>query len=87
MRMQLPGGGGFWSPLERSPDDVLRDVVEGKVSIAAAEQEYAMVIVCRTRAEDVIGLPCDYRVDRAATAALRKRLAVTSEPMLSMGLE
>ena len=87
VRMQLPGGGGFWSPLERSPDDVLRDVVEGKVSIAAAEQEYAVVIVCRTRAEDLIGLPGDYKVDRAATAALRKRLAVTSEPMLSMGLE
>ena len=57
------------------------------MSIAAAEQEYAVVIVCRTRAEDLIGLPGDYKVDRAATAALRKRLAVTSEPMLSMGLE
>lgn len=73
VRMQLPGGGGFWSPLERCADAVLRDVVEGKVSIAAAEREYGVVIACRAAADDLIRLPGDYEIDRAATAALRGR--------------
>jgi N-methylhydantoinase B len=83
VRMLLPGGGGFWPPLERCPDAVLRDVVEGKVSIAAAEREYGTVIVCRTPAEDAICLPGDYEIDRAATAALRERLLVIATPTLS----
>ncbi|MEX2270018.1 MAG: hydantoinase B/oxoprolinase family protein [Vicinamibacterales bacterium] len=80
VRMQLPGGGGFWPPFERCPDAVLRDVVEGKVSIAAAEREYGLVIVCSTPAEDAIRLPGDYEIDRAATVALRERLAAVLAP-------
>jgi N-methylhydantoinase B len=83
VRMKLPGGGGFWSPLERKLDDVMRDVVEGKVSIGAAEQDYGVVIVCRTPPEDLIGLPGDYEIDRPATAALRERLAGKSDSVLT----
>jgi N-methylhydantoinase B len=80
VQMRLPGGGGFWSPLERDPLDVLRDVVDGKVSIAAAAQEYGVVILCHTPVEDLIRPPDDYEVDRAATAALRQRMAESPEP-------
>jgi N-methylhydantoinase B len=83
VHMKLPGGGGFWSPLERKLDDVMRDVVEGKVSIAAAEQDYGVVIVCRTPPEDLIGLPGDYEIDRPATAALRERLAGKRDSVLT----
>jgi N-methylhydantoinase B len=87
VRMRLPGGGGFWSPLERNPDDVLRDVVEGKVSIGAAEVEYGVIVTCRASNDDVIRLPGDYELDRAATAALRARMLAQREPALSAAIE
>ncbi len=63
--LELPGGGGFGPPLERDPEQVLRDLQQGYVSIDAAEAEYGVAI---DRAS--------MTVDEAATAALRKgRLA------------
>lgn len=38
------GGGGFGDPFERDPAAVLHDVVNEKVSIAAAREEYGVVI-------------------------------------------
>ena len=52
------GGGGYGNPLERTPEAVLEDVLDGKVSAAAAEREYGVVIV-------------GSEVDRAATERLR----------------
>lgn len=39
-----PGGGGFGNPLERDPENVLRDVLEGKVSAKRAELDYGVAI-------------------------------------------
>ena len=39
-----PGGGGLYSPLSRSPESVLEDVLEGFVSEAAAESIYGVKI-------------------------------------------
>jgi N-methylhydantoinase B len=36
------GSGGYGSPHERSPEDVLRDVHEGKVSLQTAREEYGL---------------------------------------------
>lgn len=83
--MKLPGGGGFWPPLERDPHAALRDVVEGKVSIEAAEREYGVVIRCNKPPEDLIALPEDYDLDRAATSALRERLMAEIEQAVSAG--
>ena len=80
--MELPGGGGFGSPLERDPRAVLRDVVEGKVSIEAAEREYGVMIRCNKPPEDRIALPENYELDRAETVALRERLMAAREPTL-----
>jgi N-methylhydantoinase B len=52
------GGGGYGPPAERDPERVLRDVLEGKVSVARARDEYRVVIERRV-------------VDTAATAELR----------------
>jgi N-methylhydantoinase B len=52
------GGGGYGPPEEREPQRVLRDVREGKVSLARAREIYKVAIV-------------DGRVDEAATAELR----------------
>ena len=42
--LRLPGGGGFYSPLERDPVHVLEDVKQGYVSVNAAHEKYGVVI-------------------------------------------
>ena len=61
--LRLPGGGGFYSPLERPPQQVLEDVRQGRVSLASAKQDYGVVID-----------PDRWTVDKAATETLRKEL-------------
>lgn len=51
--LQLPGGGGFYSPAARDPEAVARDVAEGLVSQAAALREYG---VRATRSGRIMGL-------------------------------
>ena len=41
---RLPGGGEFYSPLERDPGHVLEDVKQGYVSLKCAEEKYGVVI-------------------------------------------
>ena len=40
----VSGGGGYGDPLNRKPEAVLRDLVEGKVSINAAANDYGVII-------------------------------------------
>jgi N-methylhydantoinase B len=56
--LRTSGGGGWGNPLERDPAAVLRDVVEGLLSVAAAERDYGVVIA-------------DGRLDADATARRR----------------
>jgi N-methylhydantoinase B len=42
--IRTPGGGGFGNPCERDPQLVLRDVLNGFVSIIAANQEYGVAV-------------------------------------------
>jgi N-methylhydantoinase B len=42
--IRTPGGGGHGDPFERDPQLVLRDVLDGLVSVEGAEQEYAVKI-------------------------------------------
>ena len=51
--LRLPGGGGFYSPLERDPELVRQDVRDGYVSVEAARAEYGVVL----DAEDEIDWP------------------------------
>ena len=66
VRVVTTGGGGWGDPLEREPDPVLRDVIQGKVSQHAARAEYGVVLLDG-------GDGADLRVDEAASAALRAR--------------
>ena len=75
--LSLPGGGGYYPPLERDPDAVLQDVVEGHVSIEAAERDYGVVIRRLKDVERLIHLPEDYELDLAATRRLRDERART----------
>ncbi|HML31043.1 MAG TPA: hydantoinase B/oxoprolinase family protein, partial [Hyphomicrobium sp.] len=63
------GGGGLGDPLRRDPDAVLKDVVEGYVSIARAKKDYGVVVV------EVDADLCEYRLDSQATLAERARIA------------
>jgi N-methylhydantoinase B len=60
LRIVTPGGGGWGSPLDRPPHEVLADVHDGFVSPASAFEDYAVVL--DETAE---------HVDEAATAAER----------------
>ncbi|MCX8118590.1 MAG: hydantoinase B/oxoprolinase family protein [Desulfobacterota bacterium] len=57
------GGGGFGSPLERDPEAVARDVLEGYVSPEKAREDYGVVLD-----------PDSLRVDEEKTQKLRESL-------------
>lgn len=62
------GGGGLGDPLSRQPAAVLEDVIDEYVSVARAARDYGVMI-------DVVDPDLDdYRVDEAATAALRSEI-------------
>ena len=42
--IDAPGGGGYGDPLERDPEMVLSDVVEGYVSIEGARNDYRVAV-------------------------------------------
>ena len=64
IRVITPGAGGYGNPLRRPAEAVLRDVMEKKVSVQAAETVYGVVI----HAQGV-----NYIIDEQATQALRTR--------------
>jgi len=67
--VQTPGGGGYGDPTERDPQTVLEDVVDGKVSVDAAREEYGVVVD-----EEVPA------VDEAATRRCRENLRDDTGP-------
>ena len=58
----MAGGGGYGNPLKRTPELVLKDVIEEKVTIAGAREDYGVVII--KKAEEFI-------IDSIATKKLR----------------
>jgi N-methylhydantoinase B len=50
--VQTPGGGGYGDPTERPPERVLEDVVNEKVSVEAAREEYGVAVDLETRTVD-----------------------------------
>lgn len=60
------GGGGLGDPLERSPEAVLEDVIDGYVSIERAEKDYGVVIREIDRDLDL------YEIDMEATGKARE---------------
>lgn len=66
--LRLPGGGGFYSPLERDPARVLDDVKQGYVSLVSAKENYGVVID-----EDILS------IDEQATQKQRALLKQSGE--------
>jgi N-methylhydantoinase B len=81
VRVVTTGGGGWGDPLTRELPLVLRDVTEGRVSIAAAATDYGVIFTAASTADGPV-------VDEAATIA--KRAALTAArpgalPMIDRG--
>jgi N-methylhydantoinase B len=69
---QHGGGGGFGLALQRDPEAVCEDVLDEKVSLAAARETYGVVFTGSVEEYDL-------KVDVAATQALRKKLRTSAE--------
>jgi len=61
------GGGGFENPLERDPNLVREDVIDGYVSVKGAKEDYGVVIDFQT-----------FSIDFEATKSLRQKMGVSS---------
>jgi len=72
MRLNPAGGGGYGLPLERDPERVLADVVNGYVSLEAARDIYGVVIYFNGEPDSLVRLPTHYVLDLLATEQLRK---------------
>ncbi len=73
VHLNPPGGGGYGDPFARDPEAVLADVVNGYVSIEAAERDYGVSIRYLGAANALVRLPEAYELDGPATSALRAR--------------
>jgi N-methylhydantoinase B len=62
------GGGGFGDPLERDPEAVKDDVIDGYVSVERARKDYGVIV------REVDPELDEYEVDRAATEREREHI-------------
>ena len=72
VQLNLPGGGGYGDPFQRSTDLVCNDVINGYVSLEAAEREYGVVISYRGSQDQLVRPPHLYIIDETATTARRE---------------
>ena len=80
VQLNLPGGGGYGNPLQRSLKLVLNDVVNGYISLEAAEKEYGVIVRYLGEPDQIVRLPNLYIIDEEATASLRTTLRNTGNP-------
>jgi len=70
------GGGGFGDPLERDPELVLEDVIDGYVSIERAKKDYGVVI------KEIDPELCLYEIDWEATEKEREYIRANRKSWL-----
>ena len=71
VHVNLPGGGGYGDPFERDPKKILWDVIEGYVTVEAAEKKYGVAVAYRGDADAMVKLPKDWFIDSVRTNELR----------------
>ncbi len=72
VRLSFPGGGGQGPAHERPAETVLRDVVEGYVSLEAAAELYGVAIEYVGADVALVRPPSAYRIDEQRTRQLRE---------------
>lgn len=65
--IRTAGGGGWGDPLEREPQRVLQDVMEGFVSLEAAREDYGVVLKMGSKPEE-------WEIDKKATLHRRSEM-------------
>jgi N-methylhydantoinase B len=63
--VQTAGGGGYGNPLEREPELVRRDVIDGLISVEAAEKDYGIVL-------ELKGMSIDWQATSSLRESMRK---------------
>jgi N-methylhydantoinase B len=71
VQLNLPGGGGYGDPFRRPPELVLKDVINGYVSLEAADREYGVIIRYIGDQDQLVRPPELYVIDEAATKLRR----------------
>ena len=71
VQLNLPGGGGYGNPFDRNAHLVLEDVVNGYITIDAAESEYGVVVRFLGADDQLVRLPEHYAIDEEATRQCR----------------
>jgi N-methylhydantoinase B len=71
VQLNLPGGGGYGNPYQRPVELVLHDVINGYVSLEAAEREYGVAIRYLGSQDQLVRPPDLYALEEAETSALR----------------
>lgn len=71
LHFNTPGGAGYGQPYEREPERVLNDVVNGYVSLQAAEEIYGVAIRFFGTEDQLVRLLQHYEIDWDATKRLR----------------
>ncbi len=71
VHLNPPGGGGYGDPFTRAAERVLDDVVNGYVSLEAAEREYGVVVRYHGTSAQLVRLPQHYAIDWPATRQRR----------------
>ncbi len=71
VHLNLPGGGGYGDPFQRLPELVLNDVINGYISLEAAEQEYGVVVRYLGKKDQIVRMPELYAIDKEATELRR----------------
>jgi N-methylhydantoinase B len=72
VHINLPGGGGYGHPFERTAEKVLWDVIEGYITAENAEREYGVAIRYNGNPDELVKLPDGWEIDRNKTAELRQ---------------
>ncbi len=86
VHVNLPGGGGYGNALERAPEKVLWDVVEGYVSAEEAEQSYGVVVRYKGESKALVKLPSDWEIDEEQTRIIREKLKNENRKAQERGL-
>ncbi|HEX6480930.1 MAG TPA: hydantoinase B/oxoprolinase family protein [Ktedonobacteraceae bacterium] len=71
VQLNLPGGGGYGNAFQRPVELVLSDVINGYVSLEAAEREYGVIIRYLGEQNQLVRPPELYVIDEAATKLRR----------------
>jgi N-methylhydantoinase B len=74
VHVNLPGGGGYGDPIERAPERVLWDVIEGYLTPDEAQKSYGVVVRYTGKSDALVKMPADWVLDEVGTKQLREKM-------------